>query len=41
MIAMAAEPDSGSFADGTHALAQVGEWLRTHLGALPAGVCRG
>jgi len=39
VVAMAAEPDSGSFADGTRALTAIGDWLRAHLGALPAAPC--
>lgn len=39
VVAMAAEPDSGSFADGTRALTEIGNWLRTHFDALPAGQC--
>ena len=38
-VAIAAEPDSGSFDDGTKDLSQVGTWLTDHLGALPAGQC--
>jgi hypothetical protein len=41
VIAMAAEPDSGTFADGTRALTQIGEWLHDRLNALPAAKCPG
>ena len=39
VVAMAAEPDSGSFADGTHALSQIGDWLHARLDKLPAAKC--
>ena len=39
VVAMAAEPDSGSFADGTRALTQIGDWLHARLDALPAAKC--
>ena len=39
VLAMAAEPESGSFADGTRALTQIGDWLQARLDALPAGQC--
>jgi hypothetical protein len=39
VVAMAAEPDSGSFADGTRALTEIGNWLQARLDALPAGRC--
>jgi hypothetical protein len=38
-VATAAEPESGSFDDGTHDLAVVAKWLTDHLAALPAGQC--
>jgi hypothetical protein len=41
VVAMAAAPDSGSFADGTQVLTEVAEWLHTHLEALPAAKCPG
>ena len=41
VIAMAAEPESGSFADGTRALTQIGDWLHARLDALPAAKCPG
>jgi hypothetical protein len=39
VIAMAAEPESGSFADGTRVLTETGDWLRVHLDAVPAAQC--
>jgi hypothetical protein len=39
VVAMAAEPESGSFADGTRALTGIGDWIRTRLGAVPAAQC--
>jgi hypothetical protein len=41
VVAMAAEPDSGSFADGTRVLTQIGDWLQAHLDAIPAAKCPG
>jgi hypothetical protein len=41
VVAMAAEPDSGSFAAGTLVLTQIGEWLHARLNALPAATCPG
>jgi hypothetical protein len=38
-VAIAAEPASGSFDDGTHDLGEVAKWLSDHLTALPAGQC--
>jgi hypothetical protein len=38
-VAIAAEPVSGSFDDGTHDLGEVAKWLIDHFGALPAGRC--
>ena len=38
-VAIAAEPVSGSFDDGTHDLGEVAKWLSDHFGALPAGQC--
>ena len=38
-VAIAAEPASGSFDDGTRDLGEVTKWLTDHLGALPAGQC--
>jgi hypothetical protein len=40
-LAIAAEPASGSFDDGTRDLSEVRIWLTEHLGALPAGQCSG
>lgn len=39
IVAMAAEPESGSFADGTQDLTELATWLQAHLDALPAGPC--
>jgi hypothetical protein len=39
VVAMAAEPESGSFADGTRALTEIGNWLQARPDALPAGQC--
>jgi hypothetical protein len=38
-VALAAEPASGRFEDGTTALTEIAAWLTTHLSALPAGQC--
>jgi hypothetical protein len=38
-VAMATEPTSGQFADGTQELGEVAKWLKDHLDALPAGHC--
>ncbi len=38
-IAIAAQPESGSFADGIQDLARIADWLTTHMGVLPAGRC--
>jgi hypothetical protein len=38
-VAIAAAPASGAFADGTHDLTEVANWLATHITALPAGHC--
>jgi hypothetical protein len=38
-VAVAAEPASGSFDDGTHDLGEVAKWLMDHVAALPAGQC--
>lgn len=40
-VAIAAEPASGSFDDGTRALAEAAAWLSAHLAQLPAGQCPG
>jgi hypothetical protein len=37
---IAAEPYSGTFADGITALNQIAEWLADHIVALPSGRCR-
>jgi hypothetical protein len=41
VVALAAEPDSGSFADGIRVLTQIGDWLRARLDKLPAAKCPG
>jgi hypothetical protein len=38
-VALAAEPASGQFADGTTDLTEMAKWLTDHLGWLPAGQC--
>jgi hypothetical protein len=38
-VALAAQPSSGKFDDGTAALNEMATWLTAHLGALPAGRC--
>jgi hypothetical protein len=38
-VALAAQPASGRFEDGTAALTEIAAWLTTHLSALPAGEC--
>ena len=38
-VAIAAEPSSGSFDDGTKDLNEVAKWLNDHLEALPGGQC--
>jgi hypothetical protein len=38
-IALAAQPASGKFEDGTAALTEMAGWLASHLSALPAGRC--
>jgi hypothetical protein len=38
-VAIAAEPSSGQFNDGTKALGEVATWLTQHFGSLPAGKC--
>ncbi|RUP06713.1 MAG: hypothetical protein EKK34_03535 [Mycobacterium sp.] len=40
-VAIAAEPASGSFEDGTRALDEAAAWLSVHLSQLPAGQCPG
>jgi hypothetical protein len=39
VAAIAAEPYSGSFADGISALNQIADWLADHIVALPSGRC--
>jgi hypothetical protein len=39
-VAVAAEPDSGSYIDGVHALNDIASWLSVHLTMLPSGRCR-
>ena len=38
-VALAAQPASGKFDDGTATLDEMASWLTAHLGALPAGQC--
>jgi hypothetical protein len=40
VVAIAAEPESGSFPDGTKDLTDIAQWLHAHLDALPAGQCK-
>ncbi len=40
-VAIAAEPASGAFADGTSDLTEVAKWLADNLRALPASQCSG
>ena len=40
-VAIAAQPASGSFADGTNDLTAIAEWLKGRLSSLPAGHCPG
>jgi hypothetical protein len=40
-VAIAAEPASGQFNDGTKDLTDVATWLQQHLGELPTGKCGG
>lgn len=39
-VALAAEPASGSFADGTRDLTDMARWVTAHLEVLPTGRCR-
>jgi hypothetical protein len=39
VVAVAVDPRSGSFDDGTQALTQIATWLREHADLLPAGNC--
>jgi hypothetical protein len=38
-VALAAEPNSGKFDDGTAELTEMANWLSHHLGELPGGQC--
>jgi hypothetical protein len=38
-VALAAQPASGSFADGIQDLTEMGRWLAAHSAALPSGQC--
>lgn len=38
-VAVATEPASGSFNDGTQDLTEVGKWLTSHMTELPTGQC--
>jgi len=38
-VAVATEPASGSFNDGTQELTEVSEWLTSHMAELPTGQC--
>ena len=38
-VALAAQPDSGTFDDGRADLTEMAHWLTAHLAALPAGPC--
>jgi hypothetical protein len=38
-VAVATEPASGSFSDGTQELTEVAKWLTSHVTELPAGQC--
>ncbi len=40
VVAFAAEPDSGSFPDGTQDLTEIAQWLQDHRDALPAAQCK-
>ena len=39
VVAVAVEPKSGSFDDGTQALTRIATWLQEHTGLLPVGNC--
>lgn len=39
VVAVAAEPSSGAFGDGTQALTRIAEWLTERVDLLPAGEC--
>jgi hypothetical protein len=38
-VAIAVEPSSGAFGDGTAALTQIASWLASHVNKLPSGQC--
>ncbi|MGA8544175.1 MAG: hypothetical protein WB785_02805 [Mycobacterium sp.] len=38
-VAVATQPGSGSFSDGTQELTEVSKWLTSHIAELPAGQC--
>ncbi|MGB6205932.1 hypothetical protein [Mycobacterium sp.] len=38
-VALATEPSSGSFSDGTQQLTEVSKWLASHMAELPTGQC--
>lgn len=40
VVAMAAEPDSGTFADGSEELSEIARWLDDRVDFLPAAHCR-
>ncbi len=39
VVAVAVQPASGSFADGTAEMTKIGRWLNDHIAMLPAGQC--
>ncbi|WP_231971021.1 hypothetical protein [Mycobacterium sp. E3198] len=41
VVAMAVEPASGSFSDGTADITKIGDWLNKRIAMLPAGQCHG
>ncbi len=41
VVAVAVEPASGSFSDGTADLTKIGDWLNKRIATLPAGQCHG
>jgi hypothetical protein len=40
VVAIATEPELGSFDDGTRDLTEIAKWLQTHLDALPSAQCK-
>lgn len=40
VVAIAAEPESGSFPDGIQALTELAKWLEAHVDVLPAAQCK-